>query len=228
MMTTANSTEFLIRQYRKTDRPSVREICAETCWMGEKDLRRIPDEWIWAEFWTRYFTDIEPANAFIVEQTSEKTADGCVCGYLTGTVDLRRHEHYTWRLLPGIVAHVIRRRLIRKQQSRRAIFAMLKSMLRNETAMPAALLRRYPATFHTNLLPCARGRGLGRKLLREWIQRLASLGVSGVHAQPLSINAAIQKLLVGEGFRLAASSWIRAWEHIDPQPIDVLTFVREI
>lgn len=192
--------------------------------MGEKDLRRIPDEWIWAEFWTRYFTDIEPANTFIVE----RPADGCVCGYLTGTVDLRRHEHYMWRLLPGIIAHVIRRRLMRRRQSRQAIFAMLKSMLRNETAVPAALLRRYPATFHENLLPCARGRGLGRKLLQVWIQKLASLGISGVHAQILSMNTAMQKLLEGEGFRAVASSRIRAWEHIDPQPVEALTCVREI
>lgn len=223
-MTRANSSEFLIRPYRKTDRPFVRDICTETCWMGEKDLRRIPDEWIWAEFWTRYFTDIEPANTFIVENSH----DAGVCGYLTGTGDLRRHDHYAWRVLPGIVAHVIRRRLIRKQQSRRAIFAMVRSMLRNEAAVPAAILRKYPATFHANLLPCARGQGLGRKLLHAWLERLGSLGVSGIHAQPLNINQPMQKLLASEGFRPAASSPIRAWEHIDPQPIELITYVREV
>jgi len=223
-MTRANSNEFRIRPYHKTDRSSVRNICAATCWMGNKDLRRIPDEWIWAEFWTRYFTDIERANCFIVESVEDRG----VCGYLTGTVDLRRHDRYLWRVLGGIVAHVIRRRLMRKRQSRQAILAMIRSMLRGEAHMSASLLRDYPATFHANLLPCARGKGLGRKLLRAWLQRLAALGVRGIHAQPLNINGPMQKLLKSEGFREAKRKQTRAWDYIDPQPIEIVTYVREV
>ena len=48
---------FLIRPYRPDDRQAVRDICVATCWMGEYRPESIPDEWMWAEFWTRFFTD---------------------------------------------------------------------------------------------------------------------------------------------------------------------------
>ena len=50
---------YIIRPYRRADRQSIRDICVATCWMGEYRPETIPDPWIFAEYWTRYFTDHE-------------------------------------------------------------------------------------------------------------------------------------------------------------------------
>jgi hypothetical protein len=216
--------EILIRPLRRSDRAAVRSICAATAWMGEPDPLRIPDGWIWAEFWTRYFTDRQWRHSWV----AQCPGDGAVVGYLTGTEDVRRFDAYTPFLLPGIVARVVRRRLIRRSDSRRAILAMLRSMVAGELDLPAGIARDYPATFHADLLGEARRLGLGQAMFALFIERMRQLHAPGVHAQPLSVNEPIQRFLRREGFRLVASTPCHAFSHIDPRPIQVLTYVLDL
>jgi hypothetical protein len=136
--------------------------------MGEPDPWRIPDGWIWAEFWTRYFTDRQWRHSWV----AQRRFDGAVLGYLTGTEDVRRFDAYTPFLLPGIVARVVRRRLMRRTESRRAILAMLRSLVAGELDVPPAVARDYPATFHTDLPAEARGLGLGQAMFALFIERM--------------------------------------------------------
>ena len=78
-------SSILVRGYGRSDRQAVRGICAATCWMGEDRPELIPDDWVWAEYWTRYFTDEEPRHTWVACE-----AAGRVVGYLTGTADERR------------------------------------------------------------------------------------------------------------------------------------------
>ena len=213
--------DFGIRSYRVEYRQAIRDICAATVWMGQPARERIPDEWIWAEYWTRYFTDRDSRCTWVVT----RPADGRVVGYLTGTADARRFERYVPWLLPGIVFRVIRRRLISNPVSRRAIRGLLMSMLRGESDLPAGLIERYPATLHLNLLAETRGRGVGRRLFAMYIERMRSLGVRGVHAQTLSSNAAVAGFNKSVGFRMVATRPFTAYAHVDPQPISVHTWV---
>ena len=155
-------TGILIRPYRPADRQAVRDICAATCWMGDPRPELIGDDWVWAEYWTRYFTDVEPANTLVMEHLG----DGAVVGYLTGTADERRFLRHTWRILPGIVAHVVRRGLLRRPAARRALLTMLESALFDERC-PPSILRRYPATWHFDILPAARRPPYRRRRLGE-------------------------------------------------------------
>jgi hypothetical protein len=192
--------------------------------MGSPAGERIPDGWIWAEFWTRYFTDRQWRHSWV----AQRAGDGAVVGYLTGTEDVRRFDAYTPFLLPGIVARVVRRRLIRRPDSRRAILAMLHSLVAGELDLPPAIARHYPATFHADLLGEARSLGLGRAMFALFIERMRQLRVPGVHAQPLSVNEPIQRFLVREGFRLVGSTPCGAFSHADPRPIRILTYVLDL
>lgn len=189
--------------------------------MGEYRPEMIPDDWVWSEYWTRYFTDVEPTSTWVVE--CDCAGGRRVAGYLTGTSDARRFDAYVARLMPGIAWHVIRRRLMRRAQSRRAIWSLLRSMF-DGAAADAGLVAAHPATCHVDLLPEARGRGTGFWLLRRFIKQMRQRGVSGVHAQTLSINGAINKLLPVLGLRVATRRRVHAFAHLDSRPIEVLTW----
>jgi len=215
------ATHHLIRPYRPADRQAVRDICAATCWMGEHRPDLIPDGWIWAEYWTRYFTDVEPRHSWVVQNDPS----GQVAGYLNGTCDVRRFDAYAWRLVPGVVWHAIRKRLMRRPVSRRAILSMLRAMFRGELELPPGVARKYPATWHFNLLPGVRGGGLGWQLFCKFREAMRSLGVPGLHSQPMSINPQMLKFLTRAGFALVSSKPTCAFAHVEPRPIEVQTWV---
>ena len=54
---------------------------------------------------------------------------------------------------------------------------------------------------------------------------MIELGCRGIHAQPLSINEPIQRLLASRGFRHVASGPCRAFAHVEPRPIEIQTWV---
>jgi len=192
--------------------------------MGSPAPEHIPDDWIWAEFWTRYFTDREPRNSWVVCRTGDEQ----VIGYLTGTADIRRFDRYIPFLIPGIVLHAIRRRLLRRLASRRAIISMLRSLAAGEMSVPARVARDYPATMHVDLLPEARARGVAGRLYRLFVKRMRSLGATGIHAQTLSLNKAITRFCRNAGFTLAASRPIRAFDHVEAEPINIFTWTKPL
>jgi len=214
-------TAFGIRLLRRADRAGVREICSATAWMGAPAPELIGDEWIWAEFWTRYFTDRDRRGSWVVE----RRADGAVVGYLTGTRDVGRFDAYVPFLLPGIVLRAVRRRLIRRQAPRRAILALLRSLAAGELALPPGAAGAYPATFHVNLLPEARRRGLGSMLLVRFLDRMRAVDAPGVHVQPLSGNRPIRQLLRRAGFRLLGARPCRAFAHAEGERMRIQTWV---
>jgi len=214
-------TAFFIRPYRPADRAAVRRICAATAWMGRPAPRLVGDDWIWAEYWTRYFTDREGRCCWVVQRGGR----GEVVGYLTGTADARRFERYLPFLLPGIGCRAVRRRLMCRRESRRALLALLGSLARGEPALPPRVKRQFPATFHFNLLPPARRRGLGSRLVQTFLAGMRSAGAGGVHVQTLSLNAPAAAAMKRAGFRLLARRPIRAFAHVDPRPMAAETWV---
>lgn len=220
-MPSAGASNLASRPYRPRDRAAIRDICAATASCGRPAPDCVGDEWIWAEFWTRYFTDREPRHTWVVEDPSR----GRVVGYLTGTADARRAETYAPFLLPGVIWRVIRRRLLRRPVARRALRGLARSLLAGELDVPARMLRRYPATLHIDLLPPAQGCGLGRELFRVYVGAMRSLGVPGVHAQSLSVNHAVARFNERVGFRLVRTTPLHAFAHIDGHPIGVHTWL---
>ena len=65
-------SEYLIRPYVTADRQAVRQICAATAWMGSPAPERIGDEWIWAEYWTRFFTDRQQDCCWVAERVGDR------------------------------------------------------------------------------------------------------------------------------------------------------------
>lgn len=209
---------------RRTDAPAIRDICVRCAWMGEPAGDRIPGERLWAEFWTRWFTDHQRHHAWVACQahTSQPV------GYLLGTPDARAAERFLPFLLPRLVWAGIRDRVLRRPASRRALRALAGSLLAGELALPADVRQNYPATFHLNLLAAARGGGLGRALTERFLDHLRAEGVAGLHVQTLSLNEPINRFCVSQGFRLIARRELTAFRYAEERPIDILTWVRAV
>lgn len=165
----------IIRPYRSADRSAVRRICCETGDRGDPVESLYSDRELVADIVTRYYTDFEPDCSWVAE------VNGSVAGYLTGALSTRRYARVMAR---RIVAPAALRALLRGALLRAETWRMLRSgfrNLRNHGRRFQGDLDRFPAHIHINLLPDARGRGMGRQLLRAFSELAASRAVAGVH-----------------------------------------------
>jgi len=184
-------TALGIRAYRPTDRDAIRRIAFETGYMGESIAWLWRDRESFADLITRYYTDEEPESIFVAEGA------GGVLGYLTGCVESAR--------VRGAALREIRRLI-----ARGALFApgfaaflgrSLLDTLRDRAAPEEALADpRWPAHLHIDLLAEGRGRGLGRRLMEQWLARLRSLGIPGVHLGTFAENQAGIRFFEAVGF----------------------------
>jgi ribosomal protein S18 acetylase RimI-like enzyme len=160
-----------VRSYRPEDRAAVRHICHETGYMGE------PAAWYWrdresfADLFSGYYTDREPESALVAESA------GRVVGYLLGCVDSRRATP---------AAAVLRRHLLGRGIALRPgtagfIWRSVFDLCRDPGIPQELRDARWPAHLHIDLLPEARGQGVGAALMRRWLERLAALDSPGCH-----------------------------------------------
>jgi ribosomal protein L32 len=145
-----------------------------------------------------------------------------------GTSDVRRFERYIPFLIPGIVLRAIRKRLLRRSETRAAVVAMSKSIACGEMSIPHRVARDYPATMHVDLLDEARGRHFGARLYKLFEKRMRSLGVAGIHGQTLSVNKPVAGFCENAGFTLTARSPIHAFDHVETEPIEILTWTKSL
>lgn len=191
--------ELAIRPYQPADRAQVRDICFRTGHMGD------PVDWLWADqesfadLFTAYYTDAEPASAFVVEAGG----DGPVLGYLLGCVDSSR----SWRLERTYLRHMVRRGLLLRPGTAGVLWRTL-----TDTARDVAARRvepsdweladdRWPAHLHIDLLPAARGHGAGRRLIVQWLDRLRAHNVPGCHLGTFAENTSGIAFFESLGFR---------------------------
>lgn len=168
-----------VRPYRSEDRHAVRRIVFDTGYMGD------PVDFLWsdpesfADLIACYYTDREPESLFVVE------IEGEVKGFLMGCVDTRRSlgapREQSMRLM--------RRGALLRPGVASFLWRSIWDVARDGIPEEALLDPRWPAHLHIDLLPEARGRGFGRRLMNAWFERLRGLQVPGVHLGTFAENA---------------------------------------
>jgi hypothetical protein len=142
--------EMFIRPYRAQDRRDVREICLYTAFRNLGGQAFFEDRELFADYWTKYYTDYEPESLFVVD------AKGSPVGYLMGCVDTRRFVRtVALRVAPPIVARILfglAARRYRKKVSYTFLHWLLRYSWKEAPAVPA---EKYPAHLHFNVLPSA-------------------------------------------------------------------------
>jgi hypothetical protein len=154
-----------VRPFRKGDRQAVRDICCDTGFMGDPVDPLFSDREVFADFFTRYYTDWEPENSLVAE------VDDQIVGYLIVCVHYRRYPWAQARIvlsgIPRILTRLCGGRYDR--QTRRFLSWFLMRAGRETPRCP-----RRAVHFHINLLPEHRTGVAGRRLIFEFFKRAAA------------------------------------------------------
>ena len=186
-----------MRPYQPGDRDAVRRICYRTGYMGESP------EWYWrdqesfADMWTRYYTDDEPASALVAER------DGRVEGYLLGCVDSRQAVDPTRLAL----YHALRRLCLGRPGTAGVMWRTMADVVRDNRVggMPLPVTpfdERYPSHLHIDLMSSVRGAGVGRRLVERFLERLDSAGSAGCYLETLAENTGAVAFFSSCGFEV--------------------------
>jgi ribosomal protein S18 acetylase RimI-like enzyme len=182
-----------IRPYRSADRDAVRDISFRTGFMGQSAAHVWRHTESWADVWTSYYTDCEP------ESLSVATIDGTVVGYLAGCLDTAAMRPTSDELLTTAIRK--HRLLFRRGTAGFLVRAIVDGLRDRESARGDFIDPRWPAHLHIDLLPEARGIGLGAALMVRWLGQLREAGSPGCHLATLGENGRAVSFFERSGFR---------------------------
>ena len=189
--------DIRVRSYRDEDRLQVRRICFDTGYMGESVSWYWKDLNSFADIFVSYYTDHEPESLFVVVDD-----DDLVYGYLTGCVTTTKGSD---PLRAGLRVALGGLGIIRPSIATtiwRSISDGLGDVLiRRVPAIRPFEDPRWPSHLHIDLLEPARGKGMGKKLMETWFERLSQLGSSGCFLETLVENKGAIDFFESVGFR---------------------------
>jgi ribosomal protein S18 acetylase RimI-like enzyme len=177
-----------VRQYVEGDAKAIQDICYRTGYMGESAARFWRHKPSFVEVWTLYYLKQEP------ECISVATQDEVVVGYLTGCVDTA--------LAPqSLNAQIMKHGLLFRPGTAGFLWRGIFDSIKDQHGARAAFRdERWPAHLHINLLPVARGSGLGRALMERWLAHLSNSGSPGCHLSTLVENTGAVAFFARMGF----------------------------
>jgi ribosomal protein S18 acetylase RimI-like enzyme len=174
--------EFVVRNFRKSDRDSVRNIAYDTAFMGESADLFFDGRETLADFLTVYFTDYEPQSCFVAEMNDS------VIGYLLGAKSEKRQNAAFIKIIPRLIIKSFFKGTPFRAKNMKLSFHIFVSVLRGEFGFPDCT-KLYPALLHINVNKKYRGIGIGRKLIEIYIDYLKRENITGVHLTTKSENA---------------------------------------
>src|SRR5471032_2926514 len=107
----SDKVPHVIRPYRPEDRAAVRAICADTGFLGKPIDPVFEDRELFADYLTRYYTDVEPESTFVCE------IDGVVKGYVMGSRFPKKKSRFETRTVPWLVLRGLWRYFTRPYQA---------------------------------------------------------------------------------------------------------------
>ena len=164
----------LIRPYSPADRDAVRRICCDTGFQGDPVDPLFCDREIFADFFTRYYTDWEPESAFVAE------VDGAVVGYLIACLRYRYHGFAEKCIVASAVPKVIWRWLTGRYDEQSKSF-LKWCVLQGSKQTPRA--PKEAAHFHFNLLTEYRNEGVGLRLFRAFMKYIDETRTKRLYGQ---------------------------------------------
>lgn len=181
-----------IRKFAPGDRQMVEEICYLTGFMGEPAARFWRHRQSFVEIWTSYYIDHEPESLYVA------TIEGAVVGYLTGCLNTLSAPTSEESFMQAITKH---RLLFRPGTAGFLIRGILDGIRDKESAKGDLIDDRWPSHLHINLLPAARGTGLGRGLMERWLEHLRQAGSPGCHLGTMAENTRAVAFFEKMGFK---------------------------
>ena len=207
-----------MRPFQPTDRSSLLTIGSDTAFFGAPIERYLDDRHAFEDCFYAYYTDYEPQHSWIAVLKNSENEEQAA-GFLTGCIDSQRQQQVMrQKILPGVVVKWLRGGYHSGSKTWRYTWCILLAALRGE--FPTVDEQRYPAHLHINLIPSARGRGLGTALMQAYLEQLRTLRIPGVHLNTTSMNHAAIRLYERCGFRLLDARPTHVWAEIVDEPVE--------
>ncbi|MCD6083641.1 GNAT family N-acetyltransferase [Candidatus Aerophobetes bacterium] len=209
-----------VRKYRAQDRQSIRDICCDTGFFGRPIELVFRDRELFADLFTRYYTDEEPESAFVAECKGE------VIGYLLGCKDSKKFRKYLISkvILPRLPELIWRYFTWYDKRDREYVRWLL---FRSWKEMPKT--PENAAHFHFDLKKEYRGKGIGKRLLNRFIIYLKENKVKRVYGGVLSFERKrTEKLYRRVGFKIYDKKKVSMWKDEGGGKIFWLRVVKEI
>lgn len=208
----------LIRRYESRDRETVRHLCCETGFLGKAIDPVFQDREIFADYLTRYYTDIEPESSFVLEQ------EGIVKGYLLGSY--RPFRQQLFNFFNNI--HLFTRGMAKYPFYNKATRDFIGWILRTSWKEVPKAPRR-SAHFHFNILPEAQGLAHSTKLMTSYLDHLRGKNVRQVYGQVVTFEARRgARVFERYGFQVLNRSEITKYRKTHPEPVYLTTVLKEL
>jgi len=213
--------DYRIRPYALGDRAGVRHVCCETGCQGQPVDRLFADRDAFADFFTRYYTDWEPANALVVE------SGGQVGGYLLAALNPARYAAVQAWLVGGLILPKVLLRLAAGRYRRDSLRFLAWFAARAGRETPRVPPRS--AHFHFNLLPALRNGAVIRDLALPFLESLPARGVRRLYGQMQTFSARRREaLFLRFGFREYDRRRVTRFAHLGVgEEVHVSTLYRE-
>lgn len=209
-----------IRTYRPSDRPALRDICANTGFLGKPIDPVFEDRELFADYLTAYYTDAEPESTFVCE------LDGEIKGYLMGSRFPRRKARYEAMKLPGLVARGLWRCFTRPYNTatRRYIRWIVTQARKENPFTPPDIPH-----FHFNMLPEARSVAATRELVDTYLAYLTAHGEKQVYAQVVAYETRRGGRMFNRyGFRIIDEREVTKYRAYHPGKIYLFTILKDL
>ncbi len=212
--------DYLIRPYEKRDREDIRNICCETGFLGNPIDPIFCDRNLFADYLTRYYTDIEPESSWVGEK------DGVVVGYL---LSCKRWHLYRWWGRWNLA------RLICKggwrffcghynARARKFLWWILKRSWRELPWVPSRA-----AHFHFNSLKGYRKMGIARDLVVTLLEDLRKHRVRCLFGQMVTYDhRRTDRLFEYFGMKVVNKKRISKYDDILGKELYLATIVKEV
>lgn len=193
--------DFVIEPFSVLRSNDVRRICVETSFQAtvSESLRRNPD--VITALSTDPYMKFRPDLIFVVRSG----VSGQTVGYIAGCPDTRLlHAQIAEQILPRLKRRVMMHGLLLRPRTAGFFWQYIIDSL-VERADLEFDNPTYPAHLHINLLPEARGYGIGSRLIQLMIKRFRERSCSGCFVRTVQENTSAVKFFQAQGFEACES-----------------------
>ncbi|ASP36365.1 GNAT family N-acetyltransferase [Labrenzia sp. VG12] len=181
-----------IRPAESRDLEAVYSICLKTGDAGRDATALYRDPKLVGHIYAAPYVALDGAVSHVAED------DLGVLGYAVGATDTRAFEQRLERdWWPAL-------RLQYPEVADSAVGEMQDALrirsIHHPVPAPDDIVCRFPAHIHMNLLPRARGKGVGSRLLEAWLAQARSRNATAVHAGVSAVNKAGLAFWTARGF----------------------------
>jgi len=210
----------VVRPYRPEDRAILRDICADTGFLGQPIDPVFEDRELFADYLTSYYTDAEPESTFVCE------IDGEVKGYLMGSRFPKRKAAFERRMLPGLVIRGVWRYFTRPYHaaSRKYVWWILTQARKEVPFTPPDIPH-----FHFNMRPEAKSVGSTRELVDTFLQYLFDNGEKQVYGQVVTYEGRRgNRMFERYGFKVIDQREVTKYRDLHEGKIHLFTILKDL